>query len=126
VRPCQYCVAAYEFDTDDCANTHRDEQRVYDLATAMAKLFQDRHPSDKQVGWFLEDAEAVVDDFDPAPERWRLRRLPDSSEQFIARFRINDVTYVLEDGEGHSPPVRLSTLRQWEREADRAARGLDQ
>lgn len=124
MRPCRYCAAAYEFGADDCEMVHRDEQRIYDLATAMAKLFQARSPSDEQIGWFLEDAEAVVDDFDPSPERWRLRKLPDSGDQFVARFRINDVTYVIEDGEGHSPPVRLSTLRQWERDAERVARGL--
>lgn len=124
MRPCRYCIAAYEFDAADCEAVHRDEQRIYDLAEAMAKLFQARHPSDEQVGWFLEDADAVVDDFDPTPDRWRLRRLPNRFEQFVARFRINDVTYVIEDGEGYSPPVRLSTFRQWEREADQAARGL--
>jgi hypothetical protein len=50
-----------------------DQIRVtYELATAMARLFQSRTPSDEQIGWFMEDAEAVVGDFDPPPEKWRL------------------------------------------------------
>lgn len=117
-RPCRYCVAAYKFDAQDCGFTHTtDEPAFYDLATAMACLFQQRNPSDEQVGWFLEDAENVYRDFSPTPDRWRLRRLPDSGYEFVVRFRINDVTYVIEDGEGHIPPVRLSTYRQWQREA---------
>lgn len=123
-RPCRYCLAAYPilFDAGDistCELTHRDEQRVYDLATAMARLFQQRHPTDEQVGWFVDDADAVVDDFDPVPEKWRLRKLPDTSE-FDCRFRINEVTYVVQAG-GHKSkelPVRLSRLRGWQREAN--------
>lgn len=95
---------------------------VAPLAIAMAKVFQDKHPADEQVGWFMEDADGVIDDFDPRPERWRIRKLPDTSHEFVARFRINDVTYVIEDGDGHIPCVRLSTLRQQQREADREAR----
>jgi hypothetical protein len=128
-RPCRYCLAAYPIlfedgDTTSCEFEHRDEQRVYDLAAAMARVFQQRQPTDEQVGWFLLDADAVVDDFEPAPERWRIRKLPDGkNDDFVMRFRINDVTYVIRDGnKEHVPPVRLSTLREWQREADAAAR----
>ena len=83
-------------------------------------VFQQRPPTDEQVGWFLEDADAVVDDFDPAPERWRVRKLPDGFCEFASRIRINDVTYVIRDGDKEKvPPVRLSTLREWQREAER-------
>jgi hypothetical protein len=121
-RPCRYCRAAWGNDPELCEFAHHNTPGLVELATAMARLFQSRTPSDEQIGWFMEDAEAVVGDFDPPPDKWRLRKLPNSSDQFVARFRINDVTYVIEDGEGHIPPVRLSTLRQWEREADLAAR----
>lgn len=128
-RPCRYCLAAYPIlfedgDTTSCEWEHRDEQRIYDLAAAMAGIFQQRQPTDEQVGWFLADADAVADDFTPAPERWRLRKLPSKKyDEFIARFRINDVTYVLQEGcKEPVPPVRLSALRAWQREADARSR----
>jgi len=119
-RPCRFCRAAYGDDAELCEFAHRQSAEVLaPLATAMARLFQGRNPSDEQVGWFMEDASAVVEDFDPMPDKWRLRTLPTSPHDgFVARFRINDVTYVIEDGEGHCTPVRLATLRQWQREAD--------
>ena len=70
-----------------------------------------------------DDADAVVDDFDPVPEKWRLRRLPENNfAEFDCRFRINDVTYVIQaGGKDCKPlPVRLSTYRGWQREADLA------
>jgi hypothetical protein len=128
-RPCRYCLAAYPIlfedgDVTSCEWEHRDEQRVYDLATALARIFQQHHPTDEQVGWFLQDADAIVDDFDPVPGKWRVRKLPPGkSGEFIMRFRVNDVTYVVEEGgKDKSNPVRLSTLRQWQREAEAAAR----
>ena len=128
-RPCRYCKAAYPIlfedgDVTSCEWTHRDEQRIYDLATAMARVFQQPSPTDEQVGWFLDDANAVVDDFDPAPEKWRIRRLPQNSyDEFDCWFRVNDVTYVVQPGcKSKELPVRLSVLRGWQREANEAAR----
>jgi hypothetical protein len=125
-RPCRYCVAAYPEIADEiCEMEHRDEQRVYDLATAMARIFQPRPTTDERVQWFLNDADAVADDFDPATEKWRIRKLPGDSSEFIMRFRVNDVTYVLQDGDEKNTPVRLATLRSWQRDADaEAARWL--
>jgi len=126
-RPCKFCLAAYPIlfedgDVTACEWEHRDDPRVYALAAAMARIFQPRPNTDEQVGWFLQDADAVVDDFDPPPEKWRIRKLPDGkNDDFIMRFRINDVTYVCRDGEDYVPPVRLATLRSWQREADREA-----
>lgn len=126
-RPCKFCLAAYPIlfedgDVTACEWEHRDDPRVYELAAAMARLFQKRQPTDEQVGWFLGDADAVVDDFDPPPEKWRLRKLPDKHLEFAARFRVNDVTYVIQEGgKEKTNPVRLSTLRGWQREANREA-----
>jgi hypothetical protein len=131
-RPCKYCLAAYPLlfedgDVSSCESGHRDEQRIYDLATAMARAFQPRPATDERIGWFLQDADAVVDDFDPVPPKWRIRKLPDGkNDDFALRFRINDVTYVCQDGEDYVPPVRLSVLRGWQREADEAARARTQ
>ena len=127
-RPCRYCLAAYPIlfedgETADCEWTHRDEQRIYALATAMARVFQPRPVTDEKIGWFLQDADAVVDDFDPVPEKWRIRKLPGTRyDDFSARFRVNDVTYVIQDGKDYVPPVRLSWLREQQREAGAAAR----
>lgn len=133
-RPCPYCVAFYTdggkrptiLPTErDCEWEHRDDQRVYDLARAMAKVMQDRHPSDQQIQWFLADADQVVDHFDPTPERWRVRRLPvsanDGPDGIEMRLRINDVTYVgLEGGkDDRGPLLPLSEYRRQLTEADR-------
>ena len=132
-RPCRYCIAAWEGfapgsgilpGATDCEWTHRDDPRVYALAAAMAAVFQHRPPTDEQTGWFLDDADAVIDDFDPPPAKWRVRTLPPDSSEFDFRFRINDVTYVIQAG-GHKEkvlPVRLATLRSWQREADEDAK----
>ena len=124
-RPCRYCLAAYPIlfedgDVSSCEFEHRDDPRVYALATAMARIFQPRPNTDEQIAWFLNDADAVADDFDPAPDRWRAHKLPDNPrDEFVARFRVNGVTYVLQDGDKEKTvPVRLSTLRQWQREAE--------
>ncbi len=125
-RPCRYCLAAYPIlfengGTADCELAHRDDPRVYALASKLASIFQQRNPADEQIAWFLQDADSVVDDFDPPPDRWRVRRLPEND----CRFRVNDVTYVCQSGgKGYSPPVRLSDLRQWQREADARAAEL--
>lgn len=114
MRPCDYCRANYgeHADAEMCEFAHRDTPAIYDLAHAMARVFQHtRTPTAEQVAWFLEDAEAVIDDFEPMPDRWRVRRLPDSGDEFLCRFRINDVTYVIQDGEGHVVAERLSTYR---------------
>lgn len=132
-RPCRFCVAVWTGwsnrperagdmpptlpEPDDCEFEHRDDPRVYALGEAMA--FQGtRTPTDEQIGWFLADANDVVDDFDPPPERWRVRKLPESAndhEQGIeVRLRINDVTYVALEGgkECRGSVMRLSTFRE--------------
>lgn len=91
--------------------------RLTDLSVTVAR--PGVSATDEVVGWYMEDAQAVIGDFDPVPDRWKMRRLPDTGE-FVVRFRLCDVTYVVE---GYIEPVRLSLLRQWEHEADeRAAR----
>jgi hypothetical protein len=134
-RPCRYCIASWAGvthrlpgdqdrepirpDATDCAMEHRDDQRVYDLAQAMAKVLQDRHPTDEQIAWFLADADEVVDDFDPVPKRWRVRKLPasanDGDQGIEVRLRINDVTYVVLEGgkDCRGNVVLLATFCAW-------------
>lgn len=135
VRPCRFCIANWAGMTgklggepilptaEDCRFDHRDDQRVYDLARAMASVMQRRNPSDEQIAWFLGDADDMVDDFNPTPERWRVRRLPasagDPDDGIDIRLRINDVTYVgLEGGkDSRGSVVRLATFRSWRNDA---------
>lgn len=130
-RPCQYCVANWAGATGkhggpvlvpephDCEFTHRDDPRIYRLARAMASVMQQRNPTLEQISWFLEDADDVVDDFDPEPEKWRVRKLPPSAGDYDQgieiRLRINDVTYVgLQGGkDSRGSVVKLTTFRSW-------------
>jgi hypothetical protein len=128
-RPCRFCVAAWTVPTakgttrppilptaQECEWEHRDDPRVYDLALAMAKMFQHRKPSDAQIGYFLADADAVIDDFDPPPDEWTVakRRTGGQPGEFDARMSINGVVYVLQQGDKESAhPVSLKTYRSW-------------
>ncbi len=134
-RPCKYCVANWAGatgkhggpvlvpDPHDCEMSHRDDPRVYRLALAMAKVMQQRQPTDEQISWFLEDADEVVDGFDPEPEKWAVRRLTmspgDYGNGIEIRLRINGVTYVgLEGGkDSRGSVVKLSEFRSWERQS---------
>lgn len=132
-RPCRFCIANWAGATgkhgrpplvpevSDCKMSHRDDLRVYRLARAMASVMRQRQPTGEQISWFLEDADGVVDDFAPEPDKWKVRRLPMSDNDYDqginVRLRINDVTYVgLEGGKDcRGSVVKLSTFRSWER-----------
>lgn len=138
-QPCRYCVAAVWGESTtrsnlnrapnvpepaDCEIAHRDDPRVYQLATAMAAVLQQRNPTDAQIGYFLSDADQVVDDFQPTPHMWRVHRLParnkDQYEGIDVRLRINGVTYLALEGGKDIPGdlVRLATFREQQRQAD--------
>jgi hypothetical protein len=133
LRPCRYCIAAWAGysksdppirpEPRDCEWEHRDDPRVYALATEMARAVAGNR-DDEHAGWFLADADQIVDDFDPTPDRWRVRRLPaqkrDGEDEIEIRLRINGVTYVgLEGGKDTRGPVLpLATFRQERKEAN--------
>lgn len=125
-QPCRYCIADWAtaaplvtVKPEDCDDRHRNDPRIYALARSLASVLQGSDPSDQQISWFLADADQVVDDFDPAPDRWRVRRLPESpNDQYDGievRLRINDVTYVALEG-GKDCPGSLLTLAAFRRE----------
>ncbi len=118
-QPCRFC-AANGYDAELCKFAHeRPVDTVAPLATKLASIFQQRTPTDEQVGYFMQDAAAIISDFDPLPDVWRVRKLPCGvDDEFVMRFRVNDVTYVVEDAEGYNEPVRLATFRQWQRESE--------
>lgn len=122
---CQYMEAAYPIlDADECCDPmmHRHESRVFGLATALAKTFAAESPSDEQIGWFFNDADAVVDNFQPAPDQWEVLELPsDDEERDIARrFSINGIEYVLPESEWTpATPVARTTYDSWFEEQEK-------
>ena len=115
---CAYMAAAYPtLDADDTCWRHRHEERVVHLARAMAVEFQQPDPSDDQIAWFLDDADAVIDDFTSAPDRWEITEntvMPRDLPGIVNRWRINGVEYVLQDSDFEpTVPVLLSTYLSW-------------
>jgi hypothetical protein len=115
---CSYMAAAYPtLDADETCRGHRHEDRIVALARAMAVEFQRPDPSDEQIAWFLDDADAVIDDFAPAPEAWEITDHvtgPKEPAGIVDRFRINGVEYVLQDADWEpARPVRLTTYLSW-------------
>ena len=144
-RPCRFCIAFWAEpatrngwmgappvpEPEDCEMAHRDDPRVYALAEAMAKVFQDPQPTDAQISYFIEDADDVVDDFDPAPDAWVVESAgefvyEDEDEDEIPvgaidfQLRINGIDYVALSGEKErGSTVALATYRSWMEEANR-------
>jgi hypothetical protein len=124
---CRYMEAAYPtLDAEDTCGyaAHRHDTQTFALARALAVAAQDPNPSDEQIAWFLEDAAAVVDDFDPTPATWNATepRLADEPGLEFT-MTINDVPYVVQTGGHKEPahPLRRSTWEEWNREADEDA-----
>ena len=115
---CQYMAAAYPtLSAEESCSGHRHEPRVFALAEALANVCQS-DVTDEKVGWFVDDAEAVIDDFDPAPSEWSVTE-PELSDRIGVEqeFRINDQPYVLPASEWEpSPPVSLATWLKWHEE----------
>lgn len=123
---CRYMQAAYpELDAEDtCDGFHRHEQRVYDLARAIATAIHECEPTDEQVAWFLNDADAVVDDFDPTPEAWEVvnHGYPEAECGLNHAMRINGVEYVIQESDWEpATPIKRETWDAW-----RAADGDDE
>lgn len=116
LRPCRYCVAGWSASAEDCEWTHAYD--VVSLATEIARAIQEADPTDAQIGWMMSDADAIFQDFKRIPKVWKVTDFTTNERsEFTARFKVNGIVYVIEDGEGECHPVRLSTWRQWQREA---------
>ena len=119
---CRYMAAAYPGSTaDETCHSHRHEARTFDLARAFAAgVHETPDPTDEQVGWFLDDADAVVDDFDPVPESWVTTAFEYTGEAGLdLTLTINGRPYVVQDNMGSGEactPVARSTWESWTRE----------
>lgn len=118
---CRYMQAAYpDLDADETCSEHRHDEPTFSLARAMAVAFQQPDPSDEQVGWCMDDAAAVVDDFDPAPESWSVTEPEITNEAGLDfTLTINGVPYVVQPSEWEpSHPLRRATWDEWQQEAN--------
>jgi hypothetical protein len=101
---------------DTCEDFHRHEPRVFALAKALARAFQSEPISDEKIAWFLNDADAIVDDFGgPEWDDWTVAiidgPLPHGLDK---RLMVNGVEYVLPAAEWEpSVPVKRETWESW-------------
>ena len=122
---CRYHAAAYpELEARDTCDDHRDDTRLYDLARTFAVACSHPEPSDEVIAWFIEDAEAVIDDFPPEMTAWVVTTPtpPSEEESFQLDFTltINGEAYVIQQSEWESArPVKRSTWESWLEEAER-------
>lgn len=118
---CRYLAAAYPIlDADDTCAEHRHDAPTFALARAMATAFQQPDPTDEQIGWCMDDAAAVIDDFDPPPLSWTVTE-PEVTRESGLDFTlsINGVGYVVQQSEWEpSHPVSRSTWQSWMDEAE--------
>jgi hypothetical protein len=123
---CRYMQAAYpDLSAEDtCEGFHRHEDRVYNLARAIAAAVHECEPSDEQVAWFLNDADAVVDDFTPTPETWEVvnHGYPEEEPGLNFAMRVNGVEYVAQESEWEpATPVKRETWESWTRKDEGVA-----
>lgn len=116
---CRYMQAAYPtLDAEDTCSEHRHDEPTFALARAMAAAFQQPAPTDEQIGWCLDNAAAVVDDFNPPPWAWSVTA-PELTDEPGLEFTlwINSHEYVLQPSEwGPSRPVSREQWREWQDE----------
>ncbi len=112
---CRYMQAAYpDMSADHVCSEHSHTTDVFALATALAAVFQQDPPSDEQIAWFLNDAQAVVEDYlahEGSPFMWRVQRDTDSPKPpgVIDMLKVNNVQYVIQDSDWEpSVPERRS------------------
>ncbi|KAB2808335.1 hypothetical protein F9L07_22735 [Pimelobacter simplex] len=125
---CRFMQAAYpDLDARDSCSEHRHDNQTFALARALAVVCQDPDPSDEQIGWLIDDAAAVVDDFDPAPADWVVTppEMGEAANRYGVDFTltINGIDYVVPESEWEpSHPVALAKWRKWNDDAGEADR----
>lgn len=126
----RYCLAAWGLPSrDDECWQHKHTPRIESLARALATQVNGDDPTDAEIGGWMDDAAAMVDD-NPGAIDWRITEfrvganLDDvhaRGEEFeevprslTARFRLNGIEYVVPEAEFEpAAPVRLATYIGW-------------
>lgn len=119
-EPCRYMQAAYPTLGAEACTEHRHDEPTFALARAFAVTCQSPEPTDEQIGWMLDDAGAIVDDFDPVPTEWTVTEPQVTNEAGLDfTLTVNGVPYVIQQSEWEpSHPVSLATWREWGNEDD--------
>ncbi|MDI1288691.1 MAG: hypothetical protein PSX37_01910 [bacterium] len=123
---CEFCRAAWPSLTGDDF-FHGDDPRLPDIARALADVAQGPNPTDEQVGWFIDDADAIVGDWPGHPGPWVITdwnhsptdpECPEESWVGIdLTFTLNGVPYVIQESEFESMhPVKRDTYLSWHAE----------
>jgi hypothetical protein len=113
---CRYLRAAYpSLDADDTCSEHRHDEPTFALARAMAAAFQQPDPTDEQIGWCMDDAAAVVGDFDPPLTDWIVTEPQVTDEPGLDfTLNVNGIEYVVQQSEWEpSHPLRRTTWEVW-------------
>lgn len=116
---CRYMASAYpDLDASDtCTGIHAHTQPVFNLAFALAMKFQDTPtPTDEQIAWFLNDADAVMRHFPASPLAWSVEHDDESKRIPGVDFylRINGLQFVIPDAEFEpaTPDLRSEYLAE--------------
>ena len=120
IEQCQFMAAAYPTLGAESCTEHRHDEPTFALARAFAVACQSPEPTDEQVAWMLDDAGAIVDDFDPAPAEWVVTEPQVTHEAGLDfTLTVNGEPYVVQQSEWEpSHPVSLATWREWGHEDD--------
>lgn len=116
--PCRFMAAAYPSLGAEACTEHRHDEPTFALARAFAVACQSPEPTDEQIAWMLDDAGAIVDDFDPAPAEWTVTE-PQITDDAGLDFTltVNGAPYVIQQSEWEpSHPVSLATWHGWQDE----------
>lgn len=118
VDQCAYMVAAYPDLTasDTCDGFHDHTEPIFALARALAVVFQNEDPTDEQIAWFLNDAQAVASKSgDDTSGSWEVghSELPNPRGCDFA-LTVNGVEFVLPAGEWDPtvPELRSAWLEE--------------
>lgn len=116
IKQCKYMEIAYPtLDGDDTCSLHsHDNTHVPVVAYELSSIFQEELTTDETIAWFLDDAQAIVDEFESWVGSWDIRRsdLPVPSGCVMGLW-VNGVEFVIQDSdwEPSHPELRNQYLK---------------
>lgn len=118
---CRFMSAAYPVlnGDDTCRGFHRHDEATFALAHQLAERFQDTpQPTDTQVGWFLNDAQAIINALvDRDADTWHVSTstlpVPRGCDHAIT---VNGIEFLIPSSEWE--PALPELRRTWLRDRD--------